>query len=351
MSEKTSLLHSNAGNAMSHTPLESSLADFKVTVLLVDDQVIIAEAVRRLLADDRDIAFHYVSDGAQALQAAIALKPTVILQDLVMPDTDGFDLVQRYRAHPETENIPIIVLSTKEDAKFKARGFAVGANDYIIKLPDQLELRARIRYHSAGYISRLQRDAAFRFLHESQQKLSEANIELQKLASLDGLTGIPNRRRFDEALQTELLRAQRMRSPLSLLMCDIDFFKVYNDTYGHLAGDLCLKKVAAGLSSMLQRPADLAARYGGEEFALILPDTHERGAIAVAESCRKQVEALAIANAGSTNYGHITVSIGLVNLIPSAQVDPEQLIGMADRALYQAKRNGRNQVQCFTDAA
>jgi two-component system, chemotaxis family, response regulator WspR len=332
---------------LTRSHLESSLTDFKVTVLLVDDQIIIAEAVRRLLADDSEIAFHYVSDGRQALQAAIALKPTVILQDLMMPDTDGFELVQHYRAHPETENIPIIVLSTKEDAKFKARGFAVGANDYIIKLPDQLELLARIRYHSSGYINRLQRDAAFRFLHESQQKLSEANIELQKLASLDGLTGIPNRRRFDEALQIELLRAQRMQSSLSLLMCDIDFFKIYNDTYGHLAGDLCLKKVAAVLSTTLQRPADLAARYGGEEFALILPDTHERGAVAVAETCCKQVEALAIPHQGSVNYGKVTASIGLVHLIPSIHVSPEHLISMADDALYQAKRNGRNQIKCF----
>jgi two-component system chemotaxis family response regulator WspR len=347
--EKMNISHGNADHALAPRELESSLAAFKVTVLLVDDQLIIAEAVRRLLADDGDIAFHYVCAGEQALQAAIDLKPTVILQDLVMPDSDGFELVQRYRAHPETENIPIIVLSTKEDPKFKARGFAVGANDYVIKLPDRLELLARIRYHSAGYISRLQRDAAFRSLHESQQKLSEANIELKKLASLDGLTGIANRRRFDEALQSELLRAHRTQTSLSLFMCDIDYFKIYNDTYGHLAGDLCLKKVAAALSTTLQRPADLAARYGGEEFALILPDTHEKGAIAVADICRRQVEALAIPNRGSADYGHITVSIGLVNLLPSVSVGPEQLIGMADSALYKAKRNGRNQVQCFVN--
>lgn len=326
---------------------EPALTSFKVKVLLVDDQVIIAEAVRRLLADDNDIEFHFVTDGDQALQAAIDLKPTVILQDLIMPEVDGFELVQRYRAHPETENIPVIVLSTKEEPKSKAKGFAVGANDYVIKLPDRLELLARIRYHSTAYINRLQRDDAFRFLRESQQKLAEANIELQKLASLDGLTCIPNRRRFDEVLQLEWQRAQRQRTTLSLLLCDIDFFKIYNDSYGHLAGDVCLKKVAATLAVCLRRPADLAARYGGEEFALILPETDEQGAMVVAETCRKQIEELAIPNADAPLHGNVTLSLGLVSMIPSTQLRPEDMIDMADHALYEAKHNGRNQSRLF----
>lgn len=337
----------SSAEVFSETSQESALTAFKVRVLLVDDQVIIAEAVRRILADDPDIEFHFVTDGEQALQAAIDLKPTVILQDLIMPDADGFELVQRYRAHPKTENVPVIVMSTKEEPNSKARGFAVGANDYVIKLPDRLELLARIRYHSAAYINRLQRDDAFRFLRESQQKLAEANIELQKLVSLDGLTGIPNRRRFDEVLQTEWQRAQRKLSPLSLLICDIDFFKIYNDTYGHLGGDECLKKVAAALSACLRRPADLAARYGGEEFALILPDTDEQGALMVAEMCRRRIEELAIPNVGSPMHGKVTLSLGLASVIPSAQIKPEELIDMADQALYAAKHNGRNQARLF----
>ena len=317
---------------------------FKVRILLVDDQAIVAEAVRRLISDQVDIEFHFVSEAQAALETAIHLKPTVILQDLVMPAFDGFELVRQYRANAATKDIPIIVLSAKEDPKLKAQAFSTGANDYIVKLPDSLELVARIRYHSAAYLNRIQRDDAFRFLRESQQKLAEANIELQKLAALDGLTGIANRRRFDEVLKSEWQRGQREKRPLSLLMCDIDQFKTYNDSHGHLAGDLCLKKVAAVLNSTLKRPADLAARYGGEEFALILPDTEREGALQIAEKCRQGIEALAIANAGSSAAHLITISIGVCCIVPSKDMMAEDLIDMADRGLYDAKQQGRNRV-------
>ncbi|HEU4373911.1 MAG TPA: diguanylate cyclase, partial [Telluria sp.] len=228
---------------------------FKVRVLLVDDQLIIVEAVRRMLSDQADIEFHFVSDSSSAIAAALQLQPTVILQDLVMPSVDGFTLIRRYREHAALRHVPVIVLSAKEDPKLKAHSFAVGANDYVVKLPDRLELLARIRYHSGGYISRLQRDEAFQFLRASQKNLADANIELQKLAALDSLTGIANRRRFDEVMRAEWQRGQRDKKPLSLLMCDIDCFKLYNDTFGHLAGDMCLKKAAAVMTEHLKRPA------------------------------------------------------------------------------------------------
>lgn len=317
---------------------------FKVRVLLVDDQVIIAEAIRRMLADEVDIEFHYVASAEAALQTAVQLKPTVILQDLVMPTIDGFELVHQFRAHPDTQDTPVILLSAKEDPKLKAQGFNVGANDYLVKLPDRLELIARIRYHSAAYINRLQRDDAFRFLRESQQKLADANIELQKLAALDGLTGIANRRRFDEALRNEWNRAQRDKRPLSVMMCDIDMFKMYNDTHGHLAGDLCLKKVAAVLTGSLKRPADLAARFGGEEFILLLPDTDQAGATVVATHCLKKIEELGLENPQSPFSKVITASIGLSTLTPERDSQCEDLIDLADRAMYQAKERGRNQI-------
>lgn len=319
---------------------EAIFTPFKVRVLLVDDQVIIAEAIRRMLADELDIEFHFVADAQAALQVAIQLKPTVILQDLVMPVVDGFELVRLYRATPEVQDTPVIVLSAKEDPKLKAQGFNVGANDYLVKLPDRLELIARIRYHSAAYINRLQRDDAFRFLRESQQKLADANIELQKLAALDGLTGIANRRRLDETLRNEWHRAQRDKRPLSLLMCDIDRFKLYNDANGHLAGDLCLKKVAAVLTENLKRPADLAARFGGEEFVLMLPDTDAVGAHKVAELCRAKLLSLAVPHVGVA--GFITLSIGVATMIPERDMVAEDLIDMADRAMYEAKRTGRD---------
>jgi two-component system chemotaxis family response regulator WspR len=159
-------------------PIQPSITDFKVRVLLVDDQLIIVEAIRRLLADQIDIEYHYVTDATIAEATAERIAPTVILQDLVMPDIDGFSLISYYRRNPKLRQIPVIVLSAKEDPKLKAHGFEVGANDYMVKLPDQLELLARLRYHAAGYISRLQRDEAVALLRECQKQLAEANAAL-----------------------------------------------------------------------------------------------------------------------------------------------------------------------------
>jgi len=322
-------------------------ADEKVRVLLVDDQPMIAEAVRRMLASHPDIAFHTVTRAEDACRAALALHPTVILQDLVMPGTDGFDLIRAYRAEPALADVPVIVLSAKEEASLKAIGFAVGANDYLVKLPDQLELVARIRHHSRGYISGLQRDAAYRSLRASQQNLARANLELQKLAALDGLTGIANRRRFDEALRLEWQRGRRQKTSLSLLLCDVDHFKLYNDHFGHPAGDLCLKKTAAVLTGQLKRPADLAARYGGEEFAILLPDTSMDGALQLAEGCRGALDRLALPHPNS-HHGTVTMSMGAASTVPGGHMTLETLVAQADEALYEAKRSGRNRVAAST---
>ncbi|WP_307729897.1 diguanylate cyclase [Massilia sp. H6] len=309
----------------------------------MDDQLIIVEAVRRMLIGQADIEFHFVTDAAKAHAAAAALGPTVILQDLVMPGTDGFDVIRQFRTDAALRTVPVIVLSAKEDPKLKAHSFAVGANDYLVKLPDPVELLARIRYHSAAYISRLERDEAFRFLRESQQKLADANVQLQKLAALDGLTGIGNRRAFDETVQREWQRGQRTKQPLSMLLCDVDSFKLYNDELGHQAGDLCLKKVAAVLTAQLKRPADLAARYGGEEFAIVLPETDLDGALQLAEACRASLAELALAHP-CTQAGVVTISIGVASLVPAPEHTPADLIASSDQALYAAKAAGRNRV-------
>lgn len=313
----------------------------RVRVLLVDDQRIIAEAVHRLLQGEIDIDFHWTPHGANALQEALDWKPTVVLQDLVMPDIDGFEVVLQFRRDTEMQHVPIVMLTTREDPQLKAQGFATGANDYLVKLPDRLELLARLRYHSSAYVRLLERNEAFRALRESEQKLAQANIKLQQLANIDGLTGLSNRRRFDDVLKTEWQRAQRTGQTLSLLMCDIDFFKLYNDSHGHLAGDECLKKVAAVLGASLHRSGDLAARYGGEEFTLVLPHTEPEGAMAMAELCRQQVEALALPNQPDRN---VTLSIGVASMVPTANATPLDLIDSADRALYEAKHTGRNKV-------
>ena len=318
-------------------------ADYKVRVLLVDDQIIMIEAVRRMLARHDDIEFQFVTDARAAHATALRHRPTVILQDLVMQGADGFQLIQAYQEDEALRDIPVVVLSTRDEAKLKAHAFAIGAHDYLVKLPDELELVARIRHHSAGYISGLQRDAAYRSLSASQENLARVNEELRRLAALDGLTGIANRRRFDEAVHVEWQRGRRQHLPLALLLCDVDHFKLYNDHLGHPAGDLCLKKVAAVLTGQLKRPADLAARYGGEEFALLLPDTGLAGALRVGEACRAGLQQLALPHPGAP-CGHVTMSMGVACIVPGEDDGPDDFIARADAALYDAKRSGRNRV-------
>lgn len=313
-------------------------------VLLVDDQAMIGEAVRRSLANEDNIDFHFCADPHQAIAQAVQIKPTVILQDLVMPGLDGLTLVREYRNNPATRDIPIIVLSTKEDPLIKSAAFAAGANDYLVKLPDTIELVARIRYHSRSYLTLLQRDEAYRALRVSQQQLLDTNLVLQRLMNSDGLTGLSNRRHFDEYLELEWRRAIRDKTQLSLLMIDVDYFKAYNDSFGHLEGDEALREVAKAIRGSCARPSDLPARYGGEEFALVLPNTTPGGARLLAEKLRQNVAALNIAHVAPQPESHLTVSIGLATLVPQVGSNCRQLIQEADRGLYAAKRNGRDRV-------
>lgn len=181
-------------------------------------------------------------------------------------------------------------------------------------------------------------------LKKTEAALVKANQELELLATLDSLTGIANRRRFDEFLCREWLRLFREKLPLSLIICDVDYFKPYNDTYGHLAGDFCLQEVARTIDRCIKRPADLAARYGGEEFAVILPNTDAEGAFHVAELIRQQVERLKITHANSEVSEYVTLSLGVTSVIPNPEVNPDTLIAIADKALYSAKQQGRNSV-------
>ncbi len=313
-------------------------------VLLVDDQAMIGEAVRRGLANEENIDFHFCADPHQAIAQAIQIRPTVILQDLVMPGLDGLTLVREYRNNPLTKDIPIIVLSTKEDALIKSAAFSAGANDYLVKLPDTIELVARIRYHSRSYMTLLQRDEAYRALRVSQQQLLDTNLVLQRLMNSDGLTGLSNRRHFDEYLELEWRRAIRDQTQLSLMMIDVDYFKAFNDNFGHLEGDEALRQVAKAIRASCARPSDLPARYGGEEFALVLPNTSPGGARLLAEKLRMTVAGMNIPHIAPAPGSSLTVSIGVSTLTPEVGSNSRQLIQEADKGLYAAKHNGRNQV-------
>ena len=313
-------------------------------VLLVDDQPFVAEMLRRQLTNEKDINFHYCQDPSQAVGTAEKIGPTVILLDITMPEISGLTICQFIRAHPATRDIPVVMLSSNDDAVTKAEAFAAGANDYLVKLPDAVELVARLRYHSAAYVRKLQRDDAYRALRASQMKLEELNMQLLKLANVDGLTGIANRRHFDERLGVEWLRALRNRRPLTLIMFDVDWFKQYNDKFGHLEGDECLKRIARSAQEIVSRPADTVARYGGEEFIVLLPETDSGGALTVAEKLRADIEALHLPNPDSTVSPHITVSLGVTTVVPAANSDPTECIKLVDEALYRAKQAGRNRL-------
>ena len=331
---------------MNDLPIEgfATANENSAMVLLVDDQAMIGEAVRRGLANEDNIDFHFCADPHQAVAQAMRIKPTVILQDLIMPGLDGLTLVREYRNNPATQDIPIIVLSTKEDPLVKSAAFAAGANDYLVKLPDTIELVARIRYHSRSYLTLLQRDEAYRALRVSQQQLLDSNLMLQRLMNSDGLTGLSNRRHFDEYLELEWRRAMREQQQLSLLMIDVDYFKAYNDNFGHLAGDEALRQVAEAIRASCSRPTDLPARYGGEEFALVLPHTSHGGARLVAEKLRQTVLGLGIPHTAPVADSYLTVSIGLATQTPTVGSHSRQLISAADKGLYLAKNGGRNQV-------
>ena len=300
-------------------------------ILLVDDQKIIAAAIGKMLEDDADFELHHCDKAVSAVRMASSLKPTVILQDLVMPDMDGLQLVEYYQRVPATKDIPIIVLSSKETGETKAEAFEAGANDYLVKLPSKIELQARIRYHSRTRIERMELELTLQ--------------ELERISTTDALTGIANRRVFNERLEQEWRQGLRQTSMLSIVMMDIDFFKLYNDNYGHQAGDDCLARVAQAIRAVVHRPCDLVARYGGEEFVAILPSTSQEGALLVAERMRETVANLALKHEYATDLGCVTISAGLACAVPCVNQSLEHLLRVADDCLYAAKKAGRNRVE------
>lgn len=278
-------------------------------------------------------------NGEKGIELFKQERPDLVLLDIIMPGMDGFEVARRIRQLEQAgEWTPILFLTARTSDEDLEKGIAVGGDDYLIKPVSETVLAAKVRA--------MQRIAQMRYsLLVLTRKLDEANQELTRLSSLDGLTAIPNRRQFDDTLQSEWRRANRQGRPLALLFCDVDFFKQFNDGYGHQVGDECLKAVARTLKESLRRPADLVARYGGEEFAVILPDTDITGALQVAESMRSSVENLSITHRFSRANNVVTISIGAASVIPGrVEGTSATLIKAADDALYQAKQGGRNRI-------
>ncbi len=278
--------------------------------------------------------------GATGIDLFLKERPDLILLDIVMPDIDGFEVARQIRQlEAPGDWTPIIFLSSLSKDKDIEKGIAAGGDDYLLKPISEIVLAAKIRA--------MQRILQMRqSLLVLTRKLDSANQELKRLTSLDGLTGIANRRHFDSMLEREWRRAMRQGDEVSILMCDIDFFKQYNDAYGHQSGDECLRLFAQTLSGTMDRGGDLLARYGGEEFAAVLPSTALRGAVHVAEQMRKAIDRLKIEHK-ETPFGYITASFGIASAVAMPETDPQDIVGAADRALYKAKHNGRNRV-CIT---
>ncbi|GAB4533789.1 MAG: diguanylate cyclase [Pleurocapsa sp.] len=287
--------------------------------------------------------------GQKALEQVRANPPDIILLDISMPEMDGFEVCQKLKTDLHTKDIPIIFISALNEASSKTQAFKYGGNDYItkpfqveevlIRVKNQLQIN-RLKTELQNKNKLLKRELIKRKITE--QKLLKLNQKLSKLATLDGLTKIANRHYFDEFLTKEWQRGQREQFPLSLILCDIDYFKLYNDRFGHPAGDSCLKQVAQTISTMIKRPADLLARYGGEEFAIILPRTPGKNALQLAQIIRLQIKKLGIFHPDSLADDVVSLSLGVSCVIPSSKYTKEQLLLTADKALYQAKEQGRD---------
>lgn len=282
-------------------------------------------------------------------------EPVIVLLDWIMPEVDGIELCKKIKKAKDAGDTYIVMLTAKDRVEDVVTGFLAGADDFLRKPVDERELRSRL--HAGGRILRYQhtlrqRNAelqnAKQAMEAMMEELEAANEKLRALSLRDGLTGLANRRSLEEFLDKEWRFALREGLPLTVIMLDVDWFKLYNDTCGHQAGDACLQRVADALVASVNRGGDLAVRYGGEEFMLILRKTDERGGQAIAEKIRLAVEQMGISHPSSVTSPSVTISLGISTVTPQPGGTYWQLIDAADKALYQAKKQGRN---CWVCAA
>jgi diguanylate cyclase (GGDEF)-like protein len=288
-------------------------------ILVVDDAMENIQILHTALQDEHEVLF--AMDGPRALEIARTQQPDLILLDAVMPGMDGYAVCRELFATPETADIPVIFVTALTSPEDETRALGAGAADFISKPVNAAVVRARVR---TQLTVKRQRDA------------------LRALILLDALTGAANRRAFDERLEAEWRRCGRAGLPVSLLMVDIDHFKLYNDHYGHQAGDTILVQVAGAMRRAAGRSQDLVARYGGEEFAILLPQLDTQGATGVARRLMHELEIMDLPHAASPTSPRLTVSIGIASIVPGEHSLTSDLIQVADTLLYQAKAGGRN---------
>ncbi|WP_407275647.1 diguanylate cyclase [Halothiobacillus sp. DCM-1] len=298
-------------------------------ILIIDDRTENLELMqRRLMKEGYRVTL--ANTGQDALARLETDTFDVVMLDWLMPDMSGAEVLAKIRSKFSQHELPVIVVTARHGSDMIVDALTQGANDYLAKPLDFPEARARL--------------ATQVYLRKVTQQLAEANRQLKQFSYIDGLTAIANRRKFDEYLLTTWRRAQQEGAPVSLILLDVDFFKRYNDTLGHEAGDQALMRVAKAISTGLFRVKDLAARYGGEEFAVILPETALEDALGVAERLREQIQSLNLPHPAGTEAGVVTASLGVSEWRPTAFCEPSALISLADKGLYQAKSAGRNRV-------
>lgn len=290
-----------------------------MTILIVDDTPAHAQIAGSILKDLGTVVTTH--SGAKALELTSRYAFDLVLLDVHMPVMDGFEVCRRLQADPATRGIPVVFVTAQRDEISEAHGLNLGALDYIAKPLQPSVLRARV---------------------SNQLALRRQRQKLERLSRHDDLTGIANRRAWDEGLKREWSRMQRLGEPMGLLMIDVDHFKRYNDTYGHPAGDQCLYRVAQAIQGAQLRDGDLVARYGGEEFACLLPHTDLQSTVAVARRIHQAVRDMALPHASSSGQAHVSVSIGAASATPRMRQSPQTLVTTADQRLYLAKAQGRN---------
>jgi len=293
----------------------------KPTILLVDDEKSNLKILSDLLKSQAKTIV--AKSGEQAICKAHDMSPDIILLDVVMPDMDGFEVIQKLKSDPATQSIPVIFVTGLTDANFEEKGLELGACDYIQKPFHSAIVRARVQLHL--------------------QLLRQRQL-LEELALIDPLTAIANRRKYEQVIEIEWLSAVRSGEPLSVAIIDIDSFKLYNDSEGHAAGDRALAHVAKCIQAQLKRPRDLVARIGGEEFVVVMPNTDSVAANALLEQCRIEVESLKIPHPESKPYQVVTISSGGITCKPTTQCKKDEVLNCADTMLYEAKSAGRNKV-------
>ncbi len=303
-------------------------------ILIVDDTAANIEILYKILKEHYDILF--AKSGADGIRMVQEQHPDLVLLDIMMPDMDGYEVCALLKQDPATARIPVVFVTAMGNDEDETRGLDLGAIDYLTKPIRPHIVLARVRNH-------LELKHRGDLLERLTRELEEKNRTLDVLARKDGLTGVANRRHFDEVLHSEVQRAMRNSRNLSLILCDIDHFKRFNDLYGHMAGDKCLQLVGELLRDTFKRAGEVVARYGGEEFAVILPDTSAELAGHMAERLRLALLSQALPH-GHSEHNVVTLSAGVAGSLVERANTLEWFLGRADQALYRSKAKGRNRV-------